>query len=210
MTDILDPTVPAGILQSRPLGPVEWRSAVVADINRSQRIVEVIAVPYNEETLVEYPLGSGKTIMESVLPGAFKGIDTRSPDQRITVNREHDYGKTIGITRAVFPDREDGLVAELKISSTTDGDNALGLAEDGALGASVGMQVRKSDQRVVGNRRHILRAFLDHISLVAMPAYVGASVLSVREREALPPREPVATPHLDEVQRWLESMQTAG
>lgn len=202
MTDTL---IPDASIQTRPPGPVEWRSAVVADVNRRERIVEVIAVPYNEETLVEYPPGSGKTIMESVLPGAFEGIDTRS--HRITVNREHDYGKTIGIARNLYPSREEGLVAELRISPGPSGDDALGLAEDGAIGASVGMMVRKAptDQRVVGNRRHIIRAFLDHIALVAIPAYGGAQVLSVRD--ALAPREPVLTPHLDEVQRWLESFQ---
>lgn len=105
MTDTL---IPDASIQTRPPGPVEWRSAVVADVNRRERIVEVIAVPYNEETLVEYPPGSGKTIMESVLPGAFEGIDTRS--HRITVNREHDYGKTIGIARNLYPSAKRALL----------------------------------------------------------------------------------------------------
>lgn len=205
MTDTL---IPDASIQTRPPGPVEWRTAVVADINQRERIIEVIAVPYNEETVVEYPPRSGRTIMESVLPGAFRGIDTRSvepKDKRVSVNREHDPHKTIGLARTFYPDRPEGLIAELKISSTLAGNEALELATDGVLGASVGMMVYRNDQRVSGGKRHILRAFLDHIALVVNPAYGGAQVLSVRD--ALAPREHVETPHLDEVQRWLESFQ---
>lgn len=185
--------------------PVEFRSAVVADVDIHQRIVEVVAVPYNEETVVEYPPRSGKTVVESVLPGAFEGIDTRP--NRVTVNREHDYAKTIGITRALHPSRSEGLIAELRISPGPSGDDALGLAADGALGASVGMAVRPSDQRWSENRsrRHIVRAFLDHIALVAIPAYEGARVLAVRD--AAPPPEVIETPALDEVWEYLRTFK---
>jgi HK97 family phage prohead protease len=197
MTDTIDLT------QTR--APVEFRNAVVADVDLQQRIVEVVAVPYNEETVVEYPLRSGRTVIESVLPGAFEGIDTRP--NRVTVNREHDYGKTIGITRALHPSRSEGLIAELRISPGPSGDDALGLAADGALGASVGMAVRPSDQRWSENRsrRHIVRAFLDHIALVAVPAYAGAMVLAVRDADA--PVEQIETPYRDAVWEYLRSFK---
>lgn len=190
-----------------PSGAVELRSATVADVNVRERIVTVVAVPYNEETRVEYPVGSGKIITESVLPGAFDGIETRS--QRITVNREHDVARTIGITRSVHPDRDEGLVAELRISGGPSGDDALGLAEDGALGASVGMLVRSSDQRWSDgrSRRQIVRAFLHHIAMVADPAYVGARVLAVRDAPPPPPQTP--TPNLDSVWEYLRTQQNA-
>lgn len=189
----------------RVRAPIEFRRAVVGDVDLHQRIVEVVAVPYNEDTIVEYPTGSGRTIIESVLPGAFEGIDTRP--NRVTVNREHDYGRTIGITRALHPSRTEGLIAELRISPGPSGDDALGLAADGALGASVGMAVRSSDQRWTENRsrRQILRAFLDHIALVAVPAYDGARVLAVRE--AAEPVVPVETPYLDETWEYLRNFK---
>lgn len=176
--------------------PIEWRSATVADVRYADRIVELVAVPYNEETAVEY---RGRMIIESVLPGAFDGIETRP--NRLTVNRDHDYARTIGVTRSLQPSRVEGLVAELRISPTPAGDDALELANDGALGGSVGMAVRPSDQRWSdGNRRRqIVRAFLDHIALVANPAYVGAEVLAVRSGGPQPEWEPPVTPRLDEV-----------
>ncbi len=189
MTDLAEPTT-----QQR--APVEFRAAAVADVRYADRIVEVVAVPYNEETVVEY---RGRMVTESVLPGAFDGIDTRP--NRITVNRDHDYARTIGITRTLQPSRSEGLVAELRISPTPAGDDALELANDGALGASVGMAVRPADQRWSDSnrRRHIVRAFLDHIALVANPAYAGAGVLAVRSSSEPEPElwQPPVTPHVD-------------
>lgn len=202
MTDLLEPPTSAPMR-----APVEFRSATVADVRYADRIVEVVAVPYNEETVVEY---RGRLVTESVLPGAFDGIETRP--NRISVNRDHDYARTIGITRALQPSRTEGLVAALRISPTAAGDEALELANDGALGASVGMAVRPADQRWSDNnrRRQIVRAFLDHIALVANPAYAGAGVLAVRS-DGQPSEDlyqPPATPRLDDVRRYLNGLRT--
>lgn len=202
MTDLLEPPTSAPMR-----APVEFRSATVADVRYADRIVEVVAVPYNEETVVEY---RGRLVTESVLPGAFDGIETRP--NRISVNRDHDYARTIGITRALQPSRTEGLVAALRISPTAAGDEALELANDGALGASVGMAVRPADQRWSDNnrRRQIVRAFLDHIALVANPAYAGAGVLAVRS-DGQPSEDlyqPPATPRLDDVRRYLDTLRT--
>lgn len=189
MTDTLDVDI-------RPRAPVEWRSAPVTDVRYADRVIELVAVPYNEDTVVEY---RGRLVTESVLPGAFDGIETRPG--RISVNRDHDYARTIGLTRSLQPSRSEGLVAELRVSPTPAGDEALELANDGALGGSVGMAVRPSDQRWSdGNRRRqIMRAFLDHIALVANPAYAGAEVLAVRSASPQPEWEPLVNPQLDEV-----------
>lgn len=202
MTDLLEPPTSAPMR-----APVEFRSATVADVRYADRVVEVVAVPYNEETVVPY---RGRLVTESVLPGAFDGIETRP--NRISVNRDHDYARTIGITRALQPSRTEGLVAALRISPTAAGDEALELANDGALGASVGMAVRPADQRWSDNnrRRQIVRAFLDHIALVANPAYAGAGVLAVRS-DGQPSEDlyqPPATPRLDDVRRYLDTLRT--
>lgn len=185
---------------------VENRTAVVADVRFSERIIELVAVPYNEDTVVEH---RNRWITESVLPGAFEGIDTRPVDKHpVTVNRDHDYKRTIGKAVRFRPSAAEGLVSELFISETNEGEEALRLASDGVLRASVGMAVRSDkDQRWSdgGRRRQIVRAFLDHIALVANPAYAGASVLAVRAAGEPAGAAPVATPRLDAVLRWMDS-----
>ena len=54
--------------------PLEFRSSAVAGVNFAQRIVEVIAVPYEETALVEY---RSEWWNESFARGAFDGIEKR-------------------------------------------------------------------------------------------------------------------------------------
>lgn len=201
MTDLAEPTA------AERHAPVEIRSAAVAEVRYADRIVELIAVPYNEETVVPY---RGRMVTESILPGAFDGVEARlAPSDgkrdRIPVNRDHDPRVTVGKVVGLHPSRDEGLVAEVRISPTIHGDEALQLAADDVLGASVGMLVREgaANQRWSANntRRHIVRAFLDHIALVANPAYAGAGVLSVRsgDGESTELWEPPSTPNLDDV-----------
>lgn len=181
--------------------PVEIRSAgAVAEIDRRERIIDMVVVPYNENTTVEY---RGQEITESVLPGAFAGIEVRDANRdRFVVFRDH-YGAPVGMARHV-EDASEGLLASVHISPTPLGDETLILAEDGVLQPSVGMCVHPRDQRwSAGNkRRQITRALLDHIALVPQQQYVGARVLTVRSDGADQPEElwtPPATPMLDEV-----------
>jgi phage head maturation protease len=127
------------------------------------------------------------------------------------VNREHNPNLLCG--KAVqFYDRSEGLVADLKIAKTTLGEEALQLAEEGCLSASVGFGAGRDDcdfDRRTMTRR-IKRAYLDHIALVQSPAYIGAEVLSVREAPPLAaPSTRVATPNLDaairdDMLRWAD------
>lgn len=159
--------------------PVEIRRAVqVNAVDFDQREIELIAVPYGERGVVEY---RGRLIEEEVLPGAFDGIERASV--HVTANRDHDYHRTIGKVTSYDTADQRGLVARVKVSDTPLGDESLTLANDGVLKASVGMLVRGSDQTVKNGLRQIHRAFLDHIALVPSPAYMGAGVLAVRERQ---------------------------
>jgi hypothetical protein len=196
MTDTVD-------VERPPRSPVEWRAASVSVVDFVERVVEVIAVPYDQTTVVEYPPGSGRLVTESVARGAFDGVEKRPG--RVKVNRDHDVTRTIGLARAIHPGRTEGLVTELRISATNLGDETLQLAADGVLGASVGMAVRPSDQIWSDGRkrRSIAKAFLDHVALVPNPAYEGAEVLAVRTSDPPPsPWEPVPTPYLDELLAW--------
>lgn len=178
--------------------PVEIRSAAIDKIDTLERIVTVIAVPYEQHTAVPY---RGEMWDEVVSRGAFNGIETSTHTYR--VNRDHDKRRLVGKIVNYYPDRNDGLVVDAYISNTDLGNETLQLAQDGILGGSVGMAIRPSDQlldRRSGSRtRRIQRAFLDHLALVPDPAYQGAEVLAVRNPDNTAEAElpTISTPRLD-------------
>jgi phage head maturation protease len=160
--------------------PIEIRSATaeVADVNRKQRLITVLAVPYERPAKIEY---RGEVWDEMFTRSAFDGIEKRP--QRIRVNREHVRGDTVGKAVAFYPDRNEGLVAELRIAETLRGNDTLALAEDDCLSSSIGFGVLPSNQVLDRKlmQRRINKAWLDHIALVEAPAYEGADVLDVRD-----------------------------
>lgn len=184
--------------------PVEFRTSNVADVDRAQRRIEVIAVPYNEEGLVEY---RGEIWRESFDPAAFAGIETRSDPKKVLANLDHDRRRTIGKVVDWFPSRTDGLVADVKVAKTPLGDETLALAEDDVLSASIGFAARNRDQlfdRKTMTRR-ILRAFADHLAFTTSPTYAGAGVLNVREgleAQTAAGMPPLVTPALDDLLAW--------
>jgi HK97 family phage prohead protease len=192
MTDtlILPDAWPAG------LGPLEVRGGgVVGSVSFPKRTVTVVAVPY--DTAADIVDRDGREYAEQFARGAFNGVQSRTG--RIKVNRDHDVRRPVGRALELHPSRAEGLVAELRISATALGDETLALADDGVLDASVGFGVKAGDVEWGAGRRSrtIRRAFLDHIALVADPAYETANVLDVRHVEATGPQS--ATPLLDEI-----------
>lgn len=183
-------------IMTRPALPVEHRAAEVAGVDFEERVITFIAVPYGQETVVADR--DGNPIGELVERGAFKGV--RAEDNPVTINREHDYTRTIGKVAKFDTNDERGLIVDAKISRTPLGDETLQLARDGVLRASVGMMFRRSDAPIRNGLRTIKRAMLDHIALLPNPAYAGAAVLAVREREAA---VKPATPNLDAVLKML-------
>jgi HK97 family phage prohead protease len=181
--------------------PVEVRSATLTNVDFEERIIQVVAVPYDQEAVVPY---AGQMVVESVAPGAFAGIETR--EEHVSVNRDHQYERTFGKVVS-YQDDPTGLIANIYVSDTPLGGETLRLAADGVLKASVGMLVRRSDQVVKKGFRRIKRAFLDHVSLVPNPAYRGAGVLAVRQEQGLPAEDegapPAPTPNLDKVMALL-------
>jgi phage head maturation protease len=183
--------------------PVIHRVAAISHIDFDERIIRMIAVPYGEQTVINE---QGRSFVEEFDPDAFKGIETSKT--RIPIYRGHDPDKAIGIAKSFDPTNRQGLIAEAYISDTPLGEDTLRLARDGVLGASVGAAVRPSDvQRrtvSVGGRTlpllRRMRAFLDHIALLPNPAYLGATVLAVRQGQAVPAEESLLeTPKLDSV-----------
>jgi phage head maturation protease len=188
-----------------PRPPLEFREASVTGVNFAQRVIELIAVPYNEEALIEY---RGELWKESFDPGAFNGIEKRP--NRIRANRNHDKNRTVGKALNFWPSRPEGLVAEVRIAPTPLGDETLTLADEDMLSVSAGFGVRGSDQVLDRPFRRIKRAFLDHLSFVESAAYEGARVLAVRSNEEEPSAADLpklVTPHIDEVLAWLKTRQ---
>ena len=181
-------------------GEIEIRTATVEAISYPQRTVDLLVVPYDESTVVEY---RGRFLEESFAPGAFGAIRNRA--RKFLVNMEHDPSRWVGTVLELDGANERGLRASVKIRRSPEGDQALDDCVDGLLGASIGMAVAAGDQTIDGNRRRIRKAYLDHVALTATPAYAGAEVLEVR---AAPTVEaalaPGATPNLD---RALALMQ---
>jgi phage head maturation protease len=195
-----------------PKAPVESRAASVEGVDFPQRTIEVLAVPYEQEAVVEY---RGEIWRESFERGAFDGIEKRP--NRVKAFRDHEAGAhapgtsrsgLVGRVTSFAPDRDDGLVGVVKIARTPLGDETLSLADEGILGVSIGFGVRGSDQVLdrTEQRRRIRRAFVDHLAFPDDGAYEGAGVIDVR-RERAPASElpKLETPRLDEIVAWMES-----
>jgi HK97 family phage prohead protease len=199
---------------------VETRSvANVDNVSLDERIITVIAVPYEQPTPVPF---QNDIWNEVFTRSAFNGLDATK--RRIPATAclqipapEHRGGQLVGRAHAFFPEREEGLVTDLKISRTPVGDETLELARDGNLSVSVGFYVKgRLDETLDRGRRErrINRAFLDHIAFVAQPAYSGAKVLGTRSdgSDGAPGR--TDTPNLDSfledaIFQWANNRKTS-
>lgn len=154
--------------------------ATLSDVNAKKRIIEVIAVPWEQEAQV---LWRGEMWTEVFDRSAFRGIESRAGQVR--VNREHRKGETVGKVIEFDSAHPKGLFTRLKVVSGPKGDELLALAEEDMVSASIGYRANKASD-VELNRtertRRVRNAFLDHLSMVEDPAYRGAEVLAVRER----------------------------
>jgi phage head maturation protease len=176
-----------------------------------KRIVTVIAMPYEQPTTINEP---GRSYQEVVSRSAFSGIEKQP--RRIKVNRDHSWDKPVGKVVALHPSRQEGLVAEIKITGQRRGEFPLGdatldLCDDGILDASAGFcLLLRDDGRVYddaevwernGTVRRLNRLYLDHVAFVPNPAYPGAAVIDVRDAPVLS-QEPLggdAAPNRDKL-----------
>ena len=169
----------------------------VTGVDQRLRLIDLIAVPYDEETDV---IWRGEPWREVFDRGAFTGLEQSAG--RVIVNREHQKGDTVGKVVSFTPGDPVGLVTRVKIAKTARGDDTLALAEDDMIGASVGYRIRQPSDVQMNPRtrlRRVMRAFMDHLSMVEDPAYKGATVLAVRDADPVAEvTSPlVATPELD-------------
>jgi uncharacterized protein len=138
---------------------VEVRAA-----DNEDRIVEGIAVPYNETANMGY-------FKERMAPGAVQMADT------VQLKYQHDevIGKVLS-----GKDTPEGFIIRARISETPRGNEVYTLVKDGAINKfSIGFQAIADN---VGTDNVITRTkvLVREVSLVPQPAYEGAAVLAVR------------------------------
>lgn len=203
-------------MSDEPRPVVELRSSAVAEVRFPERIISVLAVPYETPTsnhpVIPVVAYRGRQYVESFARGAFTGVEARNG--KVMANREHRKGATVGKVERFDPNAHEGLIADIKIAKTPAGDETLALADEGMIFPSVGFAVVKGsdqelDHRSQPNRRYIRRAFVDHMAFTEDPAYIGADVVSVRTAAELAADaaalEHVSTPRLDE---WVQYVQS--
>jgi len=175
------------------MSEIEIRTATqLLEVRHPERIIDLIAVPYDEETRVRH---QGRLIIETVAPGAFAGVSAP-----VKVNLAHNYERPIGRVAKFHTNDPRGLRTELRIVATPAGDEVLELAAEDLLAGSVGFLPLPGGEVYTYDRarRRITKAMLDHIALTGDPAYTGAKVLAVRAAgDEAPP--PTATPNLDRI-----------
>ena len=197
-----------------PRPVVELRSSQIAEVRFPERIITVLAVPYETPTsnhpVIPVVAYRGRGYVESFARGAFTGVESRNG--KVMVNREHRKGATVGKVERFDPDARDGLMADVKVARTPAGDDVLALAEEGMIFPSIGFAVRKRSDEQLDNqadppRRYIQRAFVDHMAFTEDPAYIGADIVSVRTADETvePDPAPLSTPRLDEWVSYLSS-----
>jgi len=165
--------------RSAPTGEILNRAAVVQDVDARQRLIDVLAVPWNEPGQVFW---RGEVWTEIFHRGAFDGVQERAG--RIRVNREHTKGATVGKIVALDPQAQDGLTAQVKIVKSPAGDEIMALADEDATSVSIGYRANKPSDIHLNKRtrtRDVFSAFLDHLSFVEDPTWDSAQVISVRE-----------------------------
>jgi uncharacterized protein len=127
----------------------------------------------------------GRLVTETFTRGALEGTDPgRVP---LTATHPRDAGTLpIGVTLAI-DDRADAAWGEWRVSDTMIGNEVLALARDGVpLGLSIGFAEAPGGSRWSADRQRVtrVRAALDHVAVVRVPAYQGAGVVGVRRRVA--------------------------
>jgi Escherichia/Staphylococcus phage prohead protease len=148
--------------------------------------------------------GDGPMYRERFEQGAFAGA-VKAPN-RVALNYRHSrsLGDQIG-TAVSFEDHTDGLYGVFRAYNERDGDKALAMIREGALGGlSVGYVPLNRAKRD-GDVTLRTRCHLEHVGLVPAheAAYAEAEVLAVRSRARLDDFRPRRDPELDDRLRSL-------
>lgn len=181
---------------------------VTEDVDFKDRIIDVVAMPWEVEAEITWRSQTWKEIFER---GSFN--EQMEQKVRIPTNREHNRGDTVG--RIVnMADDSQRFLASVKIAKTDRGDETLQLASENMLGASVGYYLKRMSDVLIDRRsmtRRVRRAFMDHLALTESPAFRGAETIAVHDdltQHPMAGMQPLVTPAIDEwladpIQGWL-------
>jgi uncharacterized protein len=155
------------------------------------RTLEGPLLPWGVEARV---LDRGRLVVETFERGALVDVDpARVP---LTARHPRD-AQELPIGRTVeLEERADAAWGAWRVSKTALGEEVLELARDGVpLGLSVGFLEVPGGNKWSPDRRRVtrIRAALDHVAVVRVPAYVGAGVVGVRAGSGDRVRVPLAT-----------------
>ena len=151
---------PGRVTFSVPVARAEFK------VDLEARTITGLAVPYGEVT------SDWRAI--SFKAGSITRLATAEP-----VLLSHD-GMPVGVV-ASTSDGKDGMTASLRISKTSTGDDALVLADDGAItGLSVGVDVHKYELDTDTEVMTVTEATLREISLTPFPAFDSARITKVK------------------------------
>ena len=167
--------------------------APTLEVREDGRTIVGVAVPFNSPTEIR---DLGGSYREQFAAGAFaRTIAERGPS-RVKLLLQHD-DRRLPIGRAVsLTETPQGLVAELAVSKTPDGDTALELVRDGTLdGLSVSFRsIRQTRKGDLVTRTEVQ---LREISLTGFPAYDDARVSAVRSDPTINARAALALSRKD-------------
>lgn len=151
---------PGRVTFSVPVARAEFK------VDLEARTITGLAVPYGEVT------SDWRAI--AFKAGSITRLATAEP-----VLLSHD-GMPVGVV-ASTSDGKAGMTASLRISKTSTGDDALVLADDGAItGLSVGVDIHKYELDTDTDVMTVIDATLREISLTPFPAFDSARITKVK------------------------------
>ncbi|MET0767371.1 MAG: HK97 family phage prohead protease [Aeromicrobium sp.] len=161
-------------------------------VQPEERLIVGVVAPYDETTYL-----TGDPAGERIRRGAFaKSINERG--DRIPLLRNHDRERKLGKSRS-FTETPEALIGEFLVNEGEHGDELLADVRRGYLDSlSVGfVPMRRS--RDSDGVNVVVEAKLGEVSMVALPAYEGAAMLSVRNAQSLDDllKPFVNRPHVD-------------
>ena len=163
---------------------IETRTIELRLTDLEERTVVGLAVPYGQEANI------GGAYKERFEPGAIDSVE----DVKLFYAHEEPIGKVID-----GRDTNDGYEIVAKISATPRGEEVLTLLRDGVLNKfSVGFI--PVEDRWENNNSTVVRTKVDlkEVSVVAFPAFTGATINEVREDQANEPEN--EDPQIEEEQ----------
>lgn len=178
------------------------------------RTVEGRIVPYGEPTDVVERSANGELIRytEQFLPHSClamaQAVAKRGNAAFISFLMDHeerDFNAKIGYA-STLESRDDGAHAVFRLYQSRDLEKVLCMLEESHKGLSVAFRDRKEPKTIDGVVSRV-QVQIDHVAATPTPCYVGAGITGMRSDDDV--LMVGTTPHLDEIQQWLDANRKA-